>query len=429
MTLSGRQRSLAVVAAAVLGSALIFVLDGLRAEDKEEHAFDVEVKNLRGDDGDASPSWPAATIPTLVSSAEVPADAPELAPTEAPVADPTPAPVDQCVSVCDEFSKEMGSFDLDSLVASVEHEKAAMYDRIRADYGKYFEGIFLSDDTDPVIAIGNDHNSTMHIIKRKLKIKVLKAQLAAQEYKASQVSTEGCDCAVEGSDRFLEQDENKTSAVEDPVEEEEDEDLFFEKYVWATGGHSAAAAHGNLFNESYTAYMTRDLQPVFSALGIDFIGRNYAMGGTRSSPELASCYPQVFGVDVDFFSWDFGMTDGKGWNGMAYYVYRGMIGKNFPPLMALHNGGNYRNDGSRALGAPASLGGAALELTKEGTEHRKKATPDTLAASQKEIDEMPEYLRLLKCGDAWEGGDPCESEKYTIWGCEKRSKQAGWHPG
>jgi hypothetical protein len=58
-------------------------------------------------------------------------------------------------------------------------------------------------------------------------------------------------------------------------------DPLYERYVWATGGHSAAAAHGNLFNESYTAHIERNLQPLFASLGIDFEARNYAMGGTR----------------------------------------------------------------------------------------------------------------------------------------------------
>ena len=55
---------------------------------------------------------------------------------------------------------------------------------------------------------------------------------------------------------------------------------YYARYVWATGGHSAAAAHGNLYNESYTAYMERDVKTVFASIGIDFEGRNYAMGGT-----------------------------------------------------------------------------------------------------------------------------------------------------
>lgn len=48
-------------------------------------------------------------------------------------------------------------------------------------------------------------------------------------------------------------------------------------FVWASGGHSAAAGHGNLYAESYTAYLQRIGQPIFDAVGMDLEGRNYAM--------------------------------------------------------------------------------------------------------------------------------------------------------
>ena len=30
-----------------------------------------------------------------------------------------------------------------------------------------------------------------------------------------------------------------------------------------------------------------------------------------SGYEISMCFEQIFGSDIDFFSWDFGMTDGK----------------------------------------------------------------------------------------------------------------------
>lgn len=80
------------------------------------------------------------------------------------------------------------------------------------------------------------------------------------------------------------------------------------RFVWATGGHSAAASHGNFFNQSYTAYMESSVSVVMSAVGIDFEGRNYAVGGASSGPEIAFCSEAMFGKDVDTISWDFGMT-------------------------------------------------------------------------------------------------------------------------
>ena len=56
--------------------------------------------------------------------------------------------------------------------------------------------------------------------------------------------------------------------------------------------------------------MERDVKPIFGAIGIQFVGRNYAMGGEKSAPEISTCFEQVFGSDVDVSSWDYAMTDG-----------------------------------------------------------------------------------------------------------------------
>ena len=54
-------------------------------------------------------------------------------------------------------------------------------------------------------------------------------------------------------------------------------DPTFSKFVWANGGHSASAGHGDFYRESYTAMLGRDVQPILGGLGLDFQVRNYAM--------------------------------------------------------------------------------------------------------------------------------------------------------
>ena len=79
------------------------------------------------------------------------------------------------------------------------------------------------------------------------------------------------------------------------------------RFVWATGGHSSTAGHGNYYDESYTAVLERTVRSVFAAAGIDFEGRNYAMGGTDSAPETAWCIDSIFGAtDPDVLIWDHG---------------------------------------------------------------------------------------------------------------------------
>ena len=77
-------------------------------------------------------------------------------------------------------------------------------------------------------------------------------------------------------------------------------------FVWATGGHSSAAGHGNFYDESYTAVMEKNVRVIFDAVGIQFTGRNYAMGGSDSAPEAAWCNEEIFGADLDVLSWDYG---------------------------------------------------------------------------------------------------------------------------
>lgn len=63
-----------------------------------------------------------------------------------------------------------------------------------------------------------------------------------------------------------------------------------------------------MFNESYTAVFERNGKDVFASVGMDLEGRNYAMGGTSSGWEIATCIEEVFGLDIDILSWDFGMV-------------------------------------------------------------------------------------------------------------------------
>ena len=152
--------------------------------------------------------------------------------------------------------------DRTSLLDIARQEHTNLITKLHQDYGAdNFENIFVDKEATtssngdeqryrskyPV----TDDGKSIATLKRKFLIKVLTVQTElTKQQSSSEASSSGCHCLPDV------------------------------QYVWATGGHSAAAGHGNMFNESYTAYMERDLKPIFSALGIDFTGRNYAMGGT-----------------------------------------------------------------------------------------------------------------------------------------------------
>jgi hypothetical protein len=173
----------------------------------------------------------------------------------------------------DQFGGDL--LDRKDLLEALNKAKANMISKLHVDYGKeHFENIFVDKAAngteqrfrgfDPITPDGDSPNR----LKRKLLIKILSMQTAIQ---TKDSNVRGCDCT--NGDKPLGGAAN--------IENDAPLDTIFERYVWATGGHSAAAGHGNLYNESYTAFMERDLKPIFGAIGIEFEGRNYAMGGTR----------------------------------------------------------------------------------------------------------------------------------------------------
>jgi hypothetical protein len=79
------------------------------------------------------------------------------------------------------------------------------------------------------------------------------------------------------------------------------EDVF----VFAMGGHSAAAGHGNLFQQSYTLQVQWIVESIFARLGVRHQSRNFGMGGLGTTQNgLAT--KAIYGYDVDMLLWDSG---------------------------------------------------------------------------------------------------------------------------
>lgn len=201
-------------------------------------------------------------------------------------------------------------------------------------------------------------------------------------------------------------------------------------FIWATGGHSAAAGHGNYFNESYTARLEQLVSPVFRSIGIHFVGRNYAMGGTSSGLEVGVCVDQIFGLDMDVLSWDYGMTDGNGVGIFENYVSHAAIHPIRPSVVVLNSGG--RSGPARQAvmqhmeehGMPvASLEDlSVVSLVRD-------VLPESFGKSEEELRAMGPLVRNMKCDGQIEVGDPyCGSERWSPL-CPERKYKAKWHPG
>ena len=43
-------------------------------------------------------------------------------------------------------------------------------------------------------------------------------------------------------------------------------------------------------------------------IGLQWMAKNYAMGGMASGEEIPLCFNSIFGRDIDSISWDYGMV-------------------------------------------------------------------------------------------------------------------------
>jgi hypothetical protein len=185
-----------------------------------------------------------------------------------------------------------------------------------------------------------------------------------------------------------------------------------------------------MWRESYTAVMERGVKDIFATVGLNFIGRNYAMGGTSSAPEIAMCVKEIFGTDIDVLSWDTGMTDGKNYAGMQQYFIRAALLPNRPALVALHIAGGGNSQRRGLMNELENIGLTALVLDPGEESEMTNAIPDTMGLTEEEVAEMPTFVRNFKCGNQIEKGDPgCKDLKWNATMCNSRKFKTSWHPG
>jgi len=282
----------------------------------------------------------------------------------------------------------------DAMREKFQMEKAKFYEKLKMDYGEYTDALFLADHPtipDKQSSIGRttfltdvpNANVSWTRLVRKMTIKIADARA------------------------------NKGT-----------------KFVWATGGHSASAGHGNLFEESYTNVLDRAATSIFQSVGIDFHARSYAMGGTSSGLEIASCTKEVFGIDVDLVSWDYGMCDGRDYNRMEMFARRVALIPTMPAVVAL----NPSKDGGRkgVMEHMTNLGMTALVMNDKTVTDRFAILPNCAEIDQDAIDILPKYVKYFQCGGGVENGEVCGAHKWTDTGdsvCETRKFRTSWHPG
>ena len=200
-------------------------------------------------------------------------------------------------------------------------------------------------------------------------------------------------------------------------------------YNWVIGGHSSAAGHGNLFNQTYGYIIEDSVRPIFQALGITFYGKNYAMGGMKSAPESALCMSSLYGVDLDILSWDFGMTDGRASDLYNIWSQKAGTHPTQPTLVSY---------GSRpAIDIHPKLENAGMSVFEaffvedKRPESLYQIFPDSDDEDVK-VDDLPKGVKFYRCGGHTEDGEICGDKQIkfdTKKVCKTIGYQVKWHNG
>jgi hypothetical protein len=282
------------------------------------------------------------------------------------------------------------SWSLEDLASA----KAQLFQRLRNEYGtETADLMFQLNQTDNAVWFTSPLQQSRARMIRKLQLKLLQVQL--QQLQQQKIST---------TRRKL-------------------------TFVWATGGHSAAAGHGNLFHESYTARMEDLLKPFFASVNLHFIGRNYAMGGTLSGMEVGTCLTSIFGKDMDVLSWDFGMTDGNGIGLFELYFGQAAIHTNRPAMVGFNMGRHRVSDRSTVVEYMEEHGMPIAYLDDVTVKQVTDLIPESFGKSESEISGMGRLVQNFKCDGKLEVGDPfCNSDRWNPL-CPERKYKTSWHPG
>lgn len=104
------------------------------------------------------------------------------------------------------------------------------------------------------------------------------------------------------------------------------EDTF--RFVMA--GHSAAAGHGNHFQQSYTMQFQKTMEPVMARLGVYMESHNFGMGGLGTLHNAVGA-PDIYGP-ADLLMWDSGMTE-KAPGHLDIFYRQGLLARGKVPIL------------------------------------------------------------------------------------------------
>jgi hypothetical protein len=142
-------------------------------------------------------------------------------------------------------------------------------------------------------------------------------------------------------------------------------------------------------------------------------------------PDVASCAKEIFGLDMDVLSWDFGMVDVAEYFKMYEYFLRNGIHPNRPANVGIYTSPPHFKIVRELedMGLIAFHYGTVADASREHL-------PDTSVMTEDEIAALPPFIRNFKCGAEYEAGEPyCAGYKFNLSVCPDRKYMVSWHPG
>lgn len=180
------------------------------------------------------------------------------------------------------------------------------------------------------------------------------------------------------------------------------------------GGHSAAAGHGNDFQQNRMITFQHMMEPVFDKLGMRLVSRNMAMGGVGTT-QFSLAGGDYYG-EADILEWDSGMTERGGWT--DFFNKQAILsGERVPVIMT-----DYFFDIMTETNGTALMGKYVAKNEQNLFPETTWENYDKQAWAARWFNEKEEKYNAI----CWE---PRSDFEPTNKQADHPGGQAGWHPG
>lgn len=182
-------------------------------------------------------------------------------------------------------------------------------------------------------------------------------------------------------------------------------------FTWVTAGDSSAAAHGNMYSQSYTKNMEEIVKVAFDSVGINFVARNHAIAGVGSAPELSLCMESVYGKDIDVLMWDFGRTERLSYHKVNLFGYRAAVHPSTPAIVVMDSSAG---EHWRRFQNLEELGLSAILMDEAVMSHVLNGRLPDASSTDFVREGVTEAVQHFICKGYIEGSQPCDDPSQNF---------------